>query len=274
MTEMNRQSFLAAIAATTAGLTGEREAAATLLRGLSLEQLSKGSDHIVVGTALDASSHWEVLGGRRRIVTDIRVRVDDVVAQAAPSDIELQVRTLGGTIGDVAALVHGEAQLSLNEPCLLFLSNHDGGGVRRVFGMAQGHYPMQPDASQALRLLASPRMPELIGSKQAQSLFAVRRLVGQEFSQARALVREAIAEMVSASRWRCWRWHSAACTPRRQRPTAAPTPATPCVARCARRSTAASPVACPFIGKARASRTTCNATARPRTTSAPPISTS
>jgi len=187
---MKRRVFLGAVAAGFSGFAGIRSAEATLLRGLSLEQLSKGSDHIVLGTALDSSSHWEVLGGRRRIVTDTRVRVDDVIAQGVPADLELQVRTLGGTIGDVAALVYGEAQLSLNETCMLFLSN-DGGGVRRVLGMAQGHYPLGRDASHVMRLQASPRMPELVGKG---SPFAVHRLVGAELSQARTWVREAIAK--------------------------------------------------------------------------------
>jgi hypothetical protein len=57
--------------------------------------------------------------------------------------------------------------------------------------MAQGHYPLERDPSQVMRLRASPRMPELVGKG---SPFAVRRLVGAELSQARTLVREAIAK--------------------------------------------------------------------------------
>ena len=187
---MNRRAFLGGIGALVGSLGASREASATLLRGLSLEQLSKGSDHILVGTALEATSRWEVVGGRRRIVTDTRVRVDDVVARATPQDLELEVRTLGGTIGDIASLVYGEAQLSLEEPCLLFLANHDN-GLRHVVGMAQGHYPLRRDASQALRLLASPRMPELVGKA---SPFAFHRLVGKELTEARVMVREALAQ--------------------------------------------------------------------------------
>lgn len=187
---MNRRAFLGGIGAFLGGLGAAREASATLVRGLSLEQLSKTSDHILVGTALEATSRWEVLGGRRRIVTDTRVRVDDVVARATPSDLELEVRTLGGTIGDIASLVYGEAQLSLEQPCLLFLANHDN-GQRRVVGMAQGHYPLQPDARAGLRLLASPRMPELVGKA---SPFAFHRLVGKQLTEARVLVREALAK--------------------------------------------------------------------------------
>jgi hypothetical protein len=74
---------------------------------------------------------------------------------------------------------------------MLFLSNHDGGGIRRVVGMAQGHYPLERDASRVMRLRASPRMPELVGKA---APFAVHRLVGSELSRARTLVREAIAK--------------------------------------------------------------------------------
>jgi hypothetical protein len=172
------------------GALASRKAQATLLRGLSLPMLAQGSDHIVLGTALDASAHYETIGGRRRIVTDTRVRLDDVVAKSAPADSELLVRTLGGTVGEIAALVFGEAQLNLGEPCLLFLVN-GADAVRHVHGMAQGHYPMQLDAKRVMRLFASPRTPELTPNA---APLAVQRLVGQTVADARVLVREALKQ--------------------------------------------------------------------------------
>lgn len=164
-----------------------RLARATLFRGLSLEELAQTSQLIVLGTALEADSHWETLGGRRRIVTDTRVRVDDVLEKGSP-DSEVMVRTLGGTVGDIAALVPGEALLNLHERAVLFLSPQ--ARVQRVTGMAQGHYPLLVDAKKTWRLTPSPRGAELVG----KANLAVKRLTGLELPQARALIREALAK--------------------------------------------------------------------------------
>ena len=163
-----------------------RAAQATLFRGLSLPDLVNLSELIVLATPLDASSHWEMLGGRQRIVTDTRVRVEDVVAKSAPADGELLVRTLGGTVGERAALVYGEAALFLNQTSLLFMLRD--AGVLRVAGMAQGHYPLFSDANRVVRLMLSPHAPELVGEGEP----AMHILPGQELSHARALVQSAL----------------------------------------------------------------------------------
>ena len=166
----------------------QSRAEASLFRGLSLADLSQLSELILVATPLAASSHWETLGGRRRIVTDTRVRVEDVVAKSIPTDGELVVRTLGGTVGDRAALVYGEAALFVNQTSVLFMVQREG--VQRVTGMAQGHYPLFADAEQALRLTQSPQAPELVGEAQP----AMHVLAGQELGRARALIRAALGQ--------------------------------------------------------------------------------
>lgn len=181
----SRRVLLGAAALGLGELCLPRLAQATLVRGLSLEELARSSQLIVLGTALEANSHWETLGGRRRIVTDTRVRVEDVLEKGAP-DSEVLVRTLGGTIGDIAALVHGEAVLNLEQRAVLFLGEH--AGAQRVTGMAQGHYPVLADAQKALRLTPSPRGAELVGNAN----LAVKRLSGLELGAARTLIREAL----------------------------------------------------------------------------------
>jgi hypothetical protein len=155
---------------------------------LTLPELSKLSELIVLATPLDASAHWQLVGGRQRIVTDTRVRVEDVVAKNAPAEGELLVRTLGGTVGERAALVYGEAALFLNQTSLLFMLRE--GGVLRVAGMAQGHYPLFADARQTVRLMQSPHAPELLGEGEP----AMRVLPGQELSRARGLVQAALGQ--------------------------------------------------------------------------------
>jgi hypothetical protein len=183
----HRRTVLAAAACGVCGLFLPRRAGATLFRGLSLEALAQASELIVVATPLAASSHWEMLGGRARIVTDTWVRVEDVLAKTPPSDGELVVRTLGGTVGERAALVYGEAALFLNQTSVLFTVRD--AGVQRVTGMAQGHYPLRADADQAWRLMRSPRAPELIGEGEPAMLL----LAGQELGRARTLIELALS---------------------------------------------------------------------------------
>src|SRR5688572_9864103 len=118
-----------------------RWAEATTARGLTLEVLSKKSQHIVVGTPLDSVVRYETIAGQKRIVTETRFGIDDEVA-SAPGDSEILVRTLGGILDGVGELVHGEAQLVLNERSVVFLHAR-ADGVLWLQGMAQGHYPLR-----------------------------------------------------------------------------------------------------------------------------------
>lgn len=185
----DRRYFLGVLGAGLASVGLARVAHATTIRGLSLEELSHESERILLGTALEASSRWAVIGGRRRIVTETRWRIDDAIAKQAPRDAEVMIRTLGGRIGDVGAIVHGEAELELEQPCVLFLRELPDGALR-VNGMSQGHYPLLADTARILRLRASPRSSEVMSDERG----AIRRLVGRQLPEARVLIRGALAK--------------------------------------------------------------------------------
>jgi hypothetical protein len=136
-------------------------ASASLARRLTLLELVRASDAVIVGTALASSSRWEKVAGRRRIVSYTRTRADESWAGNAPA--EIIVRTLGGRVGDTGEIVHGEAVLLIGEPAVLFVSPALGDSVR-VTGMSQGHYPLRRDDRGILRLSASPRGFELDGA--------------------------------------------------------------------------------------------------------------
>jgi hypothetical protein len=157
-------------------------ASATVVRALSLPALVQGSRRVVVVTALDAESHYEELGRRRRVVTDTRVRVEDVLAKAPTNERELMVRTLGGAIGRLGERVHGQAQLRLGEVCVAFLLEGPD-GLHYVNGMAQGHYPLRERAG--LRLERSPDLPEILDFESS----AVKALVGSQLGEAATRIR-------------------------------------------------------------------------------------
>jgi hypothetical protein len=179
---VSRRGFVLGLAsgATVGVLSGS--AAATVVRAVSLPSLVESSRRIVVLTALSADSHFEEMGRRRRVVTDTRVRVEQVLAKGAASESELMVRTLGGEIGRLGERVHGQAQLVLGEPCVAFLLEGPD-GIHYVNGMAQGHYPLRGRSSR--QLMKSPDLPEIIDFDSS----AVKALAGSELDPATARIR-------------------------------------------------------------------------------------
>src|SRR5262245_41457604 len=73
-----------------------------------LRDLVRASRWVVVGTPLEAIGRWEEVGKSQRIVTYHRIRVDRSLGSKASSESELWVRTLGGRVGNIGQVVHGE----------------------------------------------------------------------------------------------------------------------------------------------------------------------
>jgi len=179
---MDRRGLVRAMAAgALTGLVGT-PAWASLARALPIEELTARSRHVLVGEILDAESVWERVGDRRHIVTYTRVRALELFAGADPED-ELMLRTLGGRVGELGEIVHGEAVLPLGQRGVLFVMPVQG--VLAVTAMAQGHYPVLKDRGGVERLQRSPHATELIGEAGA----AVQRLNGLDLPQARALLK-------------------------------------------------------------------------------------
>lgn len=180
---MDRRGFVRALAAGAAGTLVGGSAQASLARAVGLDELTSRSEHVLLAEPLDASSVWEQIGRRRHIVTYTRVRALEVLAGSDPRQEELMLRTLGGRVGELGELVHGEAILTLGERSVLFVMPADG--ALAVTAMAQGHYPLARDRAGLERLLRSPQARELVGEAGA----AVRRLPGLELREARSLLK-------------------------------------------------------------------------------------
>ena len=159
-----------------------RASLATTARAVSLRDLVARSTRVVLGVPLEGTPRYEQIGETRHIVTYTRFRVDELL-QGGPQEPEILVRTLGGRLGELGEIVHGEAELALNERCVMFVQAHPD-GFEQVTAMAQGHYPMLADESGTLRLRASRNMPHLIGGQSS----AVAQLTGATLSDARNLI--------------------------------------------------------------------------------------
>ncbi len=180
-----RRQFLVGVGTAAVGALLPRPALAGVARGVRLDELVQRSAHIFRGRPLEAYSEWARFGDERRIVTYTRVRVDE--ALVGDGEPELLVRTLGGTVGNLGQIVHGEAQLLIDEDCVAFLMTMKD-GMLGVTAMAQGHYPLSGDSTGVLRLNPSRHLPVILDDKGT----AVSRLSGRTVLEARDLVKQVV----------------------------------------------------------------------------------
>lgn len=156
-----------------------------MARALSLGELVHTSDHAAIGTSVDAFSRWEFVAKRQRIVTYSVIDVERTIDGRAIAKGPLVVRTLGGLVGDVGQVVHGEAVIALGQRTAMFLH-----GVNpdffSVVAMAQGAYPVKADDKGVHRLHAAPVSLELRGEVDA----AVHRLDNASVASAEAMLAE------------------------------------------------------------------------------------
>jgi hypothetical protein len=119
-------------------------ALASVLQALSLEDLTRKADLIVVGVGGETQARHSADG--RLIVTDVNVDVQDVLKGSVKKGDGVVVTVLGGNLDGLGLRVPGEASIPQGKPALLFLyRNGAAGNDLRVVGMAQGMMPMQPN---------------------------------------------------------------------------------------------------------------------------------
>ena len=107
-------------------------AGATTMRPFTTEGLVREAALVVRGTVV--SERASFTPSRDRIYTDTTVHVREALVGRAGADIV--VRQLGGTVGDVSALVPGTARFTRGEEVVLFLRTD--GHFCYLVGMAQG----------------------------------------------------------------------------------------------------------------------------------------
>ena len=179
---MDRRGALSVLGMSLVGLY-EGHALGAVAKALTVADLVKKSTSTLVVTAVAQRSSWVNLAGSERIVTDTQARVEELVAGIDPSARQIMLRTLGGRVGTTGQIVEGEAELSVGETSLTFLTQFEP-AIYAVTAMAQGHYPIVNQAG--ARVLATNRvLPALL----KRSGSAVERLAGKKLVDAVALVR-------------------------------------------------------------------------------------
>lgn len=115
---------------------------ATISQALSLSELVRRADHVVLATCVDGRASRD---GRRRIVTDYDVRVEETMKGDTREGATLTMRTLGGVLGDLGMRIEGEPHLEVGRRYLLFLRTLSDGRTLRPVGMSQGVMPVEEE---------------------------------------------------------------------------------------------------------------------------------
>lgn len=158
---------------------------ATTLVRLGLDQLTSGSETIVLAKVLDIYSYWNA--DHRFILTDVRVRPTRILKGDPSGDVTCTI--MGGSVGDVTTLIVGGADLAPGSEYMLFLSHADLPGAAnrltirdhsqgvfdivggRAFSQAIGE-PLLPDAHGTSDVPGSTDgldLDDLIGQVRSQS---------------------------------------------------------------------------------------------------------
>jgi hypothetical protein len=124
---------------------GSRTARASVVAALSLEDLTRKADLIVLGVPSEQQARLHIDG--KLIVTDVSVQVQDVLKGSAKRGQTVVATVLGGRLDDLALQVPGEASLPLGQRLIVFLYRAPTSGDLRVVGMSQGVLALSPRGS-------------------------------------------------------------------------------------------------------------------------------
>lgn len=155
----SRSRLVPALFALWLGLGQLGAARGSVLVAMDLETLTRSSDHVLVGTVEKVDSHY-LSSGSRYIVTDVTVRSERNLL-GVPEGTRFVVRKLGGTVGELGQLVHGEASYQVGEQVLLFASERQGAFY--AVGMAQGALQIYRDSAGVQRVKMELSGAELSG---------------------------------------------------------------------------------------------------------------
>ncbi len=108
-------------------------AAASVTLALDLDELVQSSEEVVLGTVIAKRSLYNA---ERQIVTDVTIRVEDVMKGTCARGDDIVIRRLGGAVGDLGMRVAGEPTFAEGERAVVFAER--AGPHLRPTGMSQG----------------------------------------------------------------------------------------------------------------------------------------
>ena len=134
---MNRFRRFLVVAIAALALVGAQVAFATTVQKLSLQELTKKSNSIVMARVEDASASWDA--AHKEIYTYITLRVLQGV-KGNKAETTITLRQIGGTVDNIASIVPGMPSFRKGEEVVVFLTQKDAAGYPWVMGLQQGKY--------------------------------------------------------------------------------------------------------------------------------------
>lgn len=138
---MNRVCRSVVLALVALAMITASYAAATTVEKMSLRDLAKKSDAIVLARVEDESARYD---SNKEIFTYITLRVLEPVKGPKKDDV-ITIRQLGGTVDKIASIVPGTPVFRKGDEVVLFLTQKDGAGYPWVMGLQQGKYSVTAD---------------------------------------------------------------------------------------------------------------------------------
>jgi hypothetical protein len=137
-------------------------AQATMVKPMSVEDLTRAASAVIEGQATETWTSWNAV--HTRIYTFTRVRVSQTLK--GPALDTVVVKQLGGSAGGYTQHVSGVRPMQAGEDALLFLrpsEAHDGTMV--VVGLMQGHFRFARDSQTGSTLVSNG----VLGAEEVQS---------------------------------------------------------------------------------------------------------
>lgn len=143
---MNRAHWAATTAFAGIALLGASLAGATTVQKMTVRDLAKKSESIVLARVEDETARMDE--GSKEIYTYVTLRVIEGVkgskrndnAKSKNADELITIRQLGGTYGKYISVVPGMPTFQKGEEVVVFLSQKDRAGYPWVMGLQQGKY--------------------------------------------------------------------------------------------------------------------------------------
>ncbi|HZE20246.1 MAG TPA: hypothetical protein VE402_09015 [Candidatus Angelobacter sp.] len=170
---MKRFSLLLVVA--VAALLCSQAAFATTVQKLSLQDLTKRSESIVMARVTDAVSAWDA--GHKEIYTTYTLQILNAV-KGRKGESTVTIRQIGGTVDNIASIVPGMPSFKRGEQVVVFLTQKDAAGYPWVMGLQQGKYTVvEKDGAKFVRNdLADTEL--MLNGKKVQSVTAPDQPLG------------------------------------------------------------------------------------------------
>lgn len=175
---------LLAVAALPVGVGPSR---ASLLRAMSLGELTVVADRIVVGSVVAVTAAWDLQ--HRRIVSTIEIDIEESWKGPAFANRRIAIVQPGGSVADLEMTVQGMPSFSVGEKSLLFLQ---GQQRLQVVGMGQGKRVLRWNQASKQWLAESPDIEGVVEAGPDAKLRQAKRGEPIRLDDLREQVRRAI----------------------------------------------------------------------------------